>query len=88
QGDEDHADAFERVFGTPHGVDFAAWCGATQTPYVRTASVSAAIDAAMDPRGGGVRVVEVRTDRAAVGRVRSALAAAVSRGLSALLNGP
>jgi 2-succinyl-5-enolpyruvyl-6-hydroxy-3-cyclohexene-1-carboxylate synthase len=73
QGAEEYADAYERVFGTPHGVDFAAWCGATQTPHTRTASVGAALDAALDPRGGGIHVVELRTDRADVARVRRAL---------------
>jgi 2-succinyl-5-enolpyruvyl-6-hydroxy-3-cyclohexene-1-carboxylate synthase len=73
QGRDDYAEAFERVFGTPHGVDFAAWCGATQTPYVRTASVDATLDAVLDPRGGGIRVVEVRTEREAVARVRDLL---------------
>jgi 2-succinyl-5-enolpyruvyl-6-hydroxy-3-cyclohexene-1-carboxylate synthase len=82
QGREEYADAFERVFGTPHGVDLAAWCGATQTPHVRTASVGAAMDAVMDPRGGGLRVVEVRTDRAAVTRVRAQLASAVAEALA------
>lgn len=78
QGRDDYADAFERVFGTPHGVDFAAWCGATQTPFTRTGSVAAALDAAMDPRGGSIRVVELRTDRAAVARVRRDLRTAVA----------
>lgn len=78
QGADDYADAYERVFGTPHGVDFAAWCGATQTPHVRAASVDAALDAVMDPRGGGIRVVEVRTDRAGVARIRGELRAAVA----------
>ncbi|HEX5017242.1 MAG TPA: 2-succinyl-5-enolpyruvyl-6-hydroxy-3-cyclohexene-1-carboxylic-acid synthase [Actinomycetes bacterium] len=77
QGSEDYADAFERVFGTPHGVDFAAWCGATQTPHVRAASVGAAIDAVMDPRGQGLRVVEVRTERSVVARVRATVHSAV-----------
>ena len=81
QGREEYADAFERVFGTPHGVDFAAWAGATQTPHVRTASVAAALDSVMDPRGGGIRVVEVRTDRAVVARVRGELRAAVEAAL-------
>ena len=81
QGADDYADAYERVFGTPHGVDFAAWCGATQTPHVRAASVDAAVDAVMDPRGGGIRVVEVRTERAAVSRVRRQLTAAVASAL-------
>ena len=82
QGSDDYSDAFERVFGTPHGVDFAAWCGATQTPHTRTATASAAIDAVMDPRGSGLRVVELRTERAAVARVRHSLASAVEEALA------
>lgn len=78
QGQEEYADAFERVFGTPHGVDFAAWCGATQTPHTRAESVGAALDAVLDPRTGGISVVEVRTGRADVARARSALRAAVA----------
>jgi 2-succinyl-5-enolpyruvyl-6-hydroxy-3-cyclohexene-1-carboxylate synthase len=78
QGQEEYADAFERVFGTPHGVDFAAWCGATQTPHTRAESVGAALDAVLDSRGSGICVVEVRTGRADVARARSALRAAVA----------
>jgi 2-succinyl-5-enolpyruvyl-6-hydroxy-3-cyclohexene-1-carboxylate synthase len=81
QGRDEYAEAFERVFGTPHGVDFAAWCGATQTPYVRTASVDAALDAVLDPRGGGIRVVEVRTEREAVARVRDLLRTGIQHAL-------
>lgn len=84
QGAEEFADAHERVFATPHGVDFAAWCGATQTPHTRTASVGATLDAALDPRGGGVRVVELRTDRAAVARVRHAVREALHRAVESL----
>lgn len=82
QGDDEHADAFERVFGTPHGVDFAAWCGATQTPHIRADSIGAALDALMDPRDGGVRVIELRTDRGAVARVRRALRESVASALA------
>jgi hypothetical protein len=32
QGAPEHADAFERVFGTPHGVDLAALCAAARPP--------------------------------------------------------
>ena len=34
QGAAEHAAVFERVFGTPHGVDLAALCAATGTPHV------------------------------------------------------
>jgi len=77
QGGDDYADAFERVFGTPHGVDLAAWCGATQTPFTRAPSVGEALDAALDPRGG-LQVVELRSDRAAVAPLNHALREAVA----------
>ena len=32
-GAPEHAGVFERVFGTPHGVDIAALCAATRTPH-------------------------------------------------------
>lgn len=85
QGHDDYADAFERVFGTPHGVDFAAWCGATQTPHTRTASVGAALDAVLDPRGSGIRVVELRTDRASVARTRRSVRDLIESAVTSLL---
>jgi 2-succinyl-5-enolpyruvyl-6-hydroxy-3-cyclohexene-1-carboxylate synthase len=85
QGADDYADAYERVFGTPHGVDFAAWCGATQTPFTRTSTVGAALDAALDPRGGGIQVVELRTDRAAVAPMRRQLRTLIESALTPLI---
>ena len=61
QGGGDHQDAFERVFGTPHGVDLGALCAATRTPHVLVATL-AELRAALAPTPG-LRVVEVRTDR-------------------------
>ena len=58
QGAPEHAAAFERVFGTPHGVDLAALCAATGVEHV-LAGV-AELPAAWAP---GLRVVEVRGDR-------------------------
>ena len=79
QGSPEHADAFERVFGTPHGVDLAALCAASGTPHVSVTD-RAGLTAAL-AGGPGVRVVEVPTSRAravAVDReVRAAVAAAV-----------
>ena len=79
QAGPEHAAAFERVFGTPHGVDLAALCAATRTPYARAASVGE-LREALVPRGG-VQVVEVRTDRveavALDRRLRAAAVAAV-----------
>jgi 2-succinyl-5-enolpyruvyl-6-hydroxy-3-cyclohexene-1-carboxylate synthase len=63
QGAPEHAAAFERVFGTPHGVDLAALCAATGTAYQRVDATDR-LPAALDPRPG-VTVVEVRTHRTA-----------------------
>jgi 2-succinyl-5-enolpyruvyl-6-hydroxy-3-cyclohexene-1-carboxylate synthase len=75
QGTPEHTDAFERVFGTPHGVDLQALCAATRTPYV-LATTREELRAAL--RDGGLRVVEVRTDRTAAIALDRELRAAVS----------
>jgi 2-succinyl-5-enolpyruvyl-6-hydroxy-3-cyclohexene-1-carboxylate synthase len=79
QGSPEHAEAFERVFGTPHGVDLQALCAASGTPYVRAASVPELRAAAA---GQGLRVVEVRTDRAASVDLDREVRAAVARALA------
>ena len=75
QGSEAFAGAYERVFGTPHGVDFAALCGATSTPHTRVSTATELVSAVLDPRGG-LQVVEIRTgrdsDRALADEVRRA----------------
>ncbi|MBN6057736.1 2-succinyl-5-enolpyruvyl-6-hydroxy-3-cyclohexene-1-carboxylic-acid synthase [Nonomuraea sp. RK-328] len=53
-------DPFERVFGTPHGVDLGYAAAATGTPY-RLVEELGELPKAL--RGEGPRVVEVRTDR-------------------------
>jgi 2-succinyl-5-enolpyruvyl-6-hydroxy-3-cyclohexene-1-carboxylate synthase len=75
-----HEVAFERVFGTPHGVDLAALCAATATPFTRADSIRDALTTALDPRIG-LQVVEVRTDRSAVPKVQEALRSAVHAAL-------
>ena len=71
------APGYERVFGTPHGVDLAALCAATGTPHQRvtTGDELAAALAAPD----GLRVVEVRTDRAEAVALTRALRDAAAR---------
>ncbi|HVM18827.1 MAG TPA: thiamine pyrophosphate-dependent enzyme, partial [Egibacteraceae bacterium] len=58
-------DGFETLYGTPHGVDFAAFAAAHDCGYRRVASAAMLAD---DVRrawaDGGVQLVEVRTDRA------------------------
>ena len=60
QGAPEHAEVFERVFGTPHGTDLAALCAAHHVPHIRVSPDELA--GAVDP-AGGLRVVEVRTER-------------------------
>ena len=76
-------DDFERLFGTPHGVDLAALAGVhgvAVTEVEKAADLLPALAAAV--RAGGVRVVLVRTDRATnVARHReiwTAVAAAIT----------
>ncbi len=79
QGGGAYAGAFERVFGTPHGVDLGALCAATGTPHVAVDDL-VRLDDALVP-APGLRVVEVRTDRAAA----VALDAAVRDAVAAVL---
>jgi 2-succinyl-5-enolpyruvyl-6-hydroxy-3-cyclohexene-1-carboxylate synthase len=62
QGAPEHADGFDRLFGTPHGVDLAALCAATRTPHWRVASLPELEQALASPNGG-IEVVEVRVRR-------------------------
>ncbi|GAA2010069.1 2-succinyl-5-enolpyruvyl-6-hydroxy-3-cyclohexene- 1-carboxylic-acid synthase [Nocardioides kribbensis] len=62
QGAPEHADRFERLFGTPHGVDLAALCAATRTPHWRVESLPELEQALASP-AGGIEVVEVRVPR-------------------------
>jgi 2-succinyl-5-enolpyruvyl-6-hydroxy-3-cyclohexene-1-carboxylate synthase len=62
------APAYERLFGTPHGVDLAALCAATRTPH-RRVGTRAELAHAVDSPAGGVEVVEAvvrRDDRRAL----------------------
>jgi 2-succinyl-5-enolpyruvyl-6-hydroxy-3-cyclohexene-1-carboxylate synthase len=74
QGVPAYADAFERIFGTPHDVDLAALCAATGTGHtlVDVPDVAAALAPAP-----GVRVVEVRAGRRELREGHAQLRAAV-----------
>ncbi len=63
QGSPAHADRFERLFATPHGVDLAALCAATRTPHLRVTSLPELEQALASPNGG-IEVVEVGVGRA------------------------
>ena len=82
-GDAAHAKAFERVFGTPHGVDLAALCGATGTPYTRASTAGEVVDAAVDPRPG-LHVVHIRTDRSGARLLAADTRAAVAEAVRPL----
>jgi 2-succinyl-5-enolpyruvyl-6-hydroxy-3-cyclohexene-1-carboxylate synthase len=68
-------DSFERVFGTPHGADFAALAAAAGLPYTRL-DKSADLPAALT--GTGLRLVEVRTNRADEAKLRTTIGDACS----------
>jgi 2-succinyl-5-enolpyruvyl-6-hydroxy-3-cyclohexene-1-carboxylate synthase len=63
QGGDLHAASYEKLFGTPHGVDVASLCAATRTPHWKVGSVEELRHALSSP-AGGVEVVEavVRRD--------------------------
>ncbi|GAB3195556.1 2-succinyl-5-enolpyruvyl-6-hydroxy-3-cyclohexene-1-carboxylic-acid synthase [Nocardioides hungaricus] len=63
QGAGEYAEQYERLFGTPHGVDLASLCAATRTPHLRVTSLPELEQALASPNGG-VEVVEavVRRD--------------------------
>ncbi|WP_377640424.1 2-succinyl-5-enolpyruvyl-6-hydroxy-3-cyclohexene-1-carboxylic-acid synthase [Oryzobacter terrae] len=62
-GAPERADGFERVFGTPTGTDLAALCAAHGVPHVLAGSADE-LAAAVELLPDGLRVVEVRVDRA------------------------
>jgi 2-succinyl-5-enolpyruvyl-6-hydroxy-3-cyclohexene-1-carboxylate synthase len=63
QGSAEYADRFDRLFGTPHGVDLAALCAATRTPHLKVTS-RVELEHALASPNGGIEVVEavVRRD--------------------------
>lgn len=63
QGADEHRDAFDTLFGTPHDVDLASLCAATRTPHLRVTSLPELEQALASPNGG-IEVVEavVRRD--------------------------
>jgi 2-succinyl-5-enolpyruvyl-6-hydroxy-3-cyclohexene-1-carboxylate synthase len=82
QGAPEHADSFERVFGTPHGVDLAALCAATGTVHSRVTSLDDLRSALGRPvPGSWINVVEVPTDRHRTRDLHARLRAAVADAL-------
>ncbi|WP_149360496.1 2-succinyl-5-enolpyruvyl-6-hydroxy-3-cyclohexene-1-carboxylic-acid synthase [Lolliginicoccus suaedae] len=80
QGDPVYAGAFERIFGTPHGVNAKALCEAYNIPYQQPELEQlGAVLAEGAAEAGGVRIVEVRTDRSGLRELHSAIRATVAR---------
>ncbi len=69
---------FERVFGTPHGTGFEHLAAAAGLPYFR---MERAGEVAEVLARSGLRLVEVRTDRAAGTKLRAAISEACSAAL-------
>jgi 2-succinyl-5-enolpyruvyl-6-hydroxy-3-cyclohexene-1-carboxylate synthase len=78
QGAPEHASAFERVFGTPHTVDLTALCAAMGVPHTRAHPS----DIAKHLGRPGVRVVEVRADRAGLRAAHARIARSVRLAVS------
>jgi 2-succinyl-5-enolpyruvyl-6-hydroxy-3-cyclohexene-1-carboxylate synthase len=74
QGADEYADRYERLFGTPHGVDLASLCAATRTPHLQVRS-RPELEQALASPNGGIEVVEAvvrRDDRRALdARIRA-----------------
>ncbi len=62
QGAPAYADRFDKLFGTPHGVDLAAACAATHTPHLRVTSLPE-LEQALATPNGGIEVVEAHCRR-------------------------
>jgi 2-succinyl-5-enolpyruvyl-6-hydroxy-3-cyclohexene-1-carboxylate synthase len=62
QGAPEHAEPFDTLFGTPHGVDLASHCAATRTPHWRVDTL-AELEHALASPNGGIEVVEAVVER-------------------------
>jgi 2-succinyl-5-enolpyruvyl-6-hydroxy-3-cyclohexene-1-carboxylate synthase len=78
-------DSFERVFGTPHGASIGALAAAAGLPYAHLGDTGDLPDILA---GTGLRVLEVRTDRADGAKLRAALSQACATAISAAVTMP
>ena len=72
-------DAFERVFGTPHGASMPALAAAAGLPYTLLEQPG---DLPGALAGTGLRIAEVRTDRAAGAKLRAAIGEACAAAIA------
>ncbi|GAA5044388.1 2-succinyl-5-enolpyruvyl-6-hydroxy-3-cyclohexene-1-carboxylic-acid synthase [Nocardia callitridis] len=71
QGDPQYAGVFERVFGTPHGMDLAALCAAYRIPHRQVDPERLAEELA--GHAHGTRVLEVATERSSLRELHAAV---------------
>lgn len=62
QGAPAYAEQYDRLFGTPHGVDIGSLCASTRTPHWKVESLPELQQALASPNGG-IEVIEVRVRR-------------------------
>ena len=76
QGAAEYKNSFERVFGTPHGAELEALCRGYRVAHEQPATI-VELRATLKP-GRGLKVVEVRSDRALLRDLHARLRAAVT----------
>lgn len=81
-------DGFEMLFGTPHAMDFEAVAGAYGMGYRRVERAGALADTVLSASaGGGLHLIEVRTDRRANVELHRRIQAAVQQAMEAAAGG-
>ncbi|NNH75399.1 2-succinyl-5-enolpyruvyl-6-hydroxy-3-cyclohexene-1-carboxylic-acid synthase [Nocardia uniformis] len=76
QGDPQYAGVFERVFGTPHGMDLAAMCAAYRVPHRQVDPSELAVE--LTGHGHGIRVLEVATERSSLRELHATVRAGIA----------
>ncbi|MEV0296809.1 2-succinyl-5-enolpyruvyl-6-hydroxy-3-cyclohexene-1-carboxylic-acid synthase [Nocardia sp. NPDC050710] len=76
QGDPQYAGVFERVFGTPHGMDLAALCAAYRIPHRQVDPDQLAVE--LTAPAHGVRVLEVATERSSLRELHATVRAKIA----------
>ncbi|MBU3060861.1 2-succinyl-5-enolpyruvyl-6-hydroxy-3-cyclohexene-1-carboxylic-acid synthase [Nocardia sp. NEAU-G5] len=76
QGDPQYAGVFERVFGTPHGMDLAAMCAAYRVPHRQVDPAELARELGRDAHG--MRVLEVATERSSLRELHGTVRAGIT----------